>query len=83
MRCVRLLRKKLNKRNIDEKNEMHLGLLSLGTLRSAEVKVLKNYERMEFKEEFLVPRGHKQEVEGKCRLFESMYWAIIMYDSIE
>ena len=82
MRWVRLLRKNLNKRNIVEKNEMHLGLFSLGTLRSAEVKVLKNYERMEFKEEFLVLRGHKQEVEGKYRLFESMHWAIIMYNSI-
>ena len=58
------------------------GLLSLGTLRSVEVKVLKNYERMEFKEEFLVLSGHKQEVEVKYRLFESMYWAIIMYNGI-
>ena len=37
---------------------MCLGLLSSGTLRSAEVEVLKIYERMKFKVEFLVMSGH-------------------------
>ena len=59
MRWIKILRKQVNKTNIDEGSPTQLHVLSVEELIAAEVVVIKGYQGMEFKEEFMVLDGHR------------------------
>ena len=54
MNWIKIVRKWVNKTNVDEGSLTQLHFLSVKELIAAEVVVIKAYERMEFKEEFMV-----------------------------
>ena len=57
MRWIKIVRKWVNKTNIDEESPRQLHVLSVEELIAAQVVVIKGYQRMEFKEEFMVLDG--------------------------
>ena len=54
MRWIKIVRKWVNKTNIDEESPTLLHVLSVEELIAAEVVVIQGYQRMEFEEEFMV-----------------------------
>ena len=54
MRWIKIVRKRVNKTNIDEGSPTQLHVLSVEELIAAEGIVVKGYQRIEFKEEFMV-----------------------------
>ena len=53
MRWIKIVRKRVNKTNIDEGSPIQLHVLSVEELIAAEVVVIKSCQSMEFKEEFM------------------------------
>ena len=57
MRWIKIVRKRVNKTNIEEGSPAQLHVLSVEELKPAEVVVIKAYQRKEFNEEFMVLDG--------------------------
>ena len=57
MRWIKIVRKRVNKTNIDEGSPTQLHVLPVEELIAAEVVVIKGYQRMEFEEECMVVDG--------------------------
>ena len=57
MRWIKIVRKQVNKTNIDEESPTQLHVLSVEELIATEVVVIKGYQRMEFEQEFMVLDG--------------------------
>ena len=55
MNWIKIVRKQVNQTNIDEESPTQLYVLSVEELIAAEVVLIKGYQRMEFKEEFMAP----------------------------
>ena len=63
----------MNKTNIDERSPTKLHVFSVEELIAAEMIVIKGYQKIEFKEEFMVLDGHRNK-KLKEWLFESICW---------
>ena len=63
MRWIKIVKKQVNTKTLMPQ----LHVLSVEELIAVEVVVIKGYQRMEFKEEFMVLDGHTNK-------FESIYW---------
>ena len=59
MRKIKIVRKRVNKTKFHEGSLTQMHILSVEELIAAEVVVIKGYQRMEFKEEFIVLDGRK------------------------
>ena len=59
MRKIKIVRKRVNKTKFQEGSLTQMHILSVEELIAAEVVVIKGYQRMEFKEEFIVLDGRK------------------------
>ena len=59
MRWIKIVRKWVNKTNVEEGSPTQLHVLSVEELKAAEVVVIKGYQRKEFNEEFMVLDGHR------------------------
>ena len=59
MRWIKIVRKRVNKTNVEEGSPTQLHVLSVEELKAAEVVVIKGYQRKEFNEEFMVLDGHR------------------------
>ena len=59
MRWIKIVRKWVNKTNVEEGSPIQLHALSVEELIAAEVAVIKGYQRMEFKEELMVLDGRR------------------------
>ena len=57
MRWIKIVRKRVNKTNVEEGSPTQLHVLSVEELKAAEVVVIKGYQRKEFNEEFMVLDG--------------------------
>ena len=57
MTWIKIVRKRVNKTNVEKGSPTQLHTLSVEELVAAEVVVIKGYQRMEFKEEFMVLDG--------------------------
>ena len=60
-RWIKIVRKRVNKTNIDEGSPIELHVLSVEKLIAVDVVVIKGYQRMESEEEFMVLDGHRNE----------------------
>ena len=54
MRWIKIVRKRVNKTNVEEGSPTQLHVLSVEELKAAEVIVIKGYQRLQFNEEFMV-----------------------------
>ena len=59
MRWIKIVKKRVNKTNVEEGSPTQLHVLSVEELIPAEVVVIKGYQRMKFKEEFMVLGGRR------------------------
>ena len=59
MRWIKIVRKRVNKTNVEEGSPTQLHVRSVEELKSAEVVVIRGYQRNEFNEEFMVLDGHR------------------------
>ena len=59
MRWIKIVRKRVNKTNVEEGSPTQLHVPSVEELKAAEVVVIKGYQRKEFNEEFMVLDGHR------------------------
>ena len=54
VRWIKIVRKRVSKTNIDERSPSQLHVLSVEEVVAAEVVVIKGYQKMELKAEFMV-----------------------------
>ena len=54
VRWIKIVRKRVSKANIDERSPSQLHVLSVEEVVAAEVVVIKGYQKMELKAEFMV-----------------------------